>query len=98
VPHGGAQHAPAVEREGGQQIEDARIRLMKRQIAEDRAELRLEAERSDRHQRNMAAARRKLAMGPAIAIQNSAAAVLGSSSISATPPKMNSVMREIGRS
>src|ERR1041384_2645657 len=37
-------------------------------------------------------ARTKLAMGPAMAMRNSARAVGGSFSISATPPKMKSVM------
>src|SRR3546814_20105465 len=44
-----------------------------------------------------AAARMKLASGPAIAIQNSTLAHLGSSVISATPPKMKRVMTFIGR-
>ena len=41
-------------------------------------------------------ARRKLASGPAMAIMNSDFGLGGSSSISATPPNMNSVMPLIG--
>ena len=40
-------------------------------------------------------ASRKLAMGPAMAMKNSIFGVLGSSFISATPPKMKSVMPSI---
>ncbi len=90
APQDRPQDAAAVEREAGNQVEDAEQQVDREEVARHDVDARLVDERRHRDRRSPAST--KLVSGPTTAIRNSVVADLASPARFETPPKMNSVI------